>query len=112
MSKDEDGDPFNDPEWLAYAEDVKARLVPMVKDSALTMALYSGGDPDPKQAIEFGYMVLLDKPIILTVTPGAKVPDKVARVADEIVEADFDDAEGTAVRIREASERVAKKLGL
>lgn len=105
-------DPFQDPAWLEYAEDVKKRLVPMVKGSPLTMALYSGGDPDPKQAIEFGYMILLNKPIILTVTPGATVPDKVARVADEIVEADFDDPEGTSKRIQEACARVAEKFGL
>lgn len=107
-----DPDPFQDPAWHAFAEDVKDRLVPMIKDSSLSMALYTGGDPDPKQAIEIGYMVLLDKPIILTVAPGAQVPEKVARVADEIVEVNFDDPEDTALRIRAACDRVAEKRGL
>lgn len=102
-------DPFDDPEWKQYAEHVKKNLIPMIKKSAISVALFSGGDPDPKQAIELGYMILLDKPIIVSVLRGAKVPDNLVRVADEIVEADFDDPEGTAFRLRAAVKRVVDK---
>jgi nucleoside 2-deoxyribosyltransferase len=104
-------DPFDDPEWLAYADHVRESLIPMVKNSALSVAMFGTGDPDPKQAIEIGYMVLLDKPIIVTVMPGAKVPNKLARVADEIVEA-ADDPATTSMRLKAAIKRVAEKRGL
>lgn len=95
-------DPFTDPEWLAYAAHVRNELIPMIKESAVTMAMVTGSDPDPKQAVELGYMIMLDKPIITAVTPGAKLPNKLAVVSDAIIEIDMDDPEGTATRIREA----------
>lgn len=95
-------DPFQDPQWLAYAERARRELIPMIKGSAVTMAMVSGSDPEPRQAMETGYMILLDKPIITVVTPGAKVPNKLAMVSDAIVEADFDKPEEMARRIRDA----------
>ena len=109
---DDDEDPFDDPQWKAFADDVKTELVPKLKSSALSIALYSGGDPDPKQAIELGYMVLLDKPIIIAVLPGSVVPNNLMKVADEIVEVDFDDVVKTGERIKAATIRVAKARGL
>lgn len=108
----DDDDPFKDPAWEAFAEQVREELVPKVKDSALSVALYTGGDPDPKQAIEIGYMVLLNKPIIVAVTPGAVVPENLMRVADDVVEVNMDDTAGTAQRLKEATLRVAEKRGL
>lgn len=70
-------------EWLDRAN---RELRPLVDGSAFTIALHGGGEPDAKQAVELGFMILLDKPVILAVTPGATVPDHLARVADEIVE--------------------------
>lgn len=99
-------DPFEGPEWERYAEDVKKNLIPRIKDSTCSMALFSGGDPDPKQAIELGYMFLLDKPIIAVVIPGAKVPDKLVRVADAIVEADPSQPEKASAAIAEALKRL------
>lgn len=95
-------DPFEDPEWLAYAERVKRELIPKIKESAVTMSMVTGSDPDPKMAMETGYMVLLDKPIITVVTPGVKVPNKLAMISDVIVEADLDRPEEAARRIQEA----------
>lgn len=84
-------DPFDSPEVRAFLERAGRELAPKVRDSAVTMALWSG-DPDPKQAIEFGYMVLLDKPIVIVVIRGAKVPEKVVKVADAIIEWSDDQA--------------------
>lgn len=107
-----DDDPFEDPQWLEFAESVRTDLIPKVKGSALSVALFTGGDPDPKQAIELGYMVLLDKPIIIAVVPGAVVPNNLVRVADEIVEVNFGDPVKASEAIRAATERVAIKRGL
>lgn len=91
MSKpDGSDDPFQDPGWLAYAKHARETLEPMVRDSSVAIAV-SDGRIDPKMAMEMGYMVMLDKPIIALVAPGSKVPNKLAIVADEIVEGTIDD---------------------
>ena len=79
--------PFEDPQWKEYAAHVRETLIPMIKDSAVTLSLVpSDNVPDPKFAVELGYMIMLDKPIIAIVNPGSKVPLKLVKVADEIVE--------------------------
>lgn len=108
MSGDSDSDPFDDPAWQRYAKQAREKLAPMIKDSAITVSVYSGGDPDPRMAIELGYMILLDKPIIAVVTPGAEVPGKLAIVADEIVELALDDP-SFATRLQDAMTRVMTK---
>lgn len=80
-----DPDPWQDPGWLEYAEYAREEMLPMLKGASITLA-FLNGEPDPKQACELGYMVLLDKPILAVVQPGVKVPDKLIRIADEIVE--------------------------
>lgn len=95
-------DPFEDPQWHDYAERVKRELVPKMRDSSIAVSMCTDSEPDPKLAIETGYMILLDKPIITVVTPGATVPRKLAMVSDVIVEADLDRPEETARKIREA----------
>jgi hypothetical protein len=101
-------DPFEDPGWKAYAKHARETLEPMVKDSAVAMSLYTG-KIDPKMAMETGYMVLLDKPIIAIVSPGVKVPRKLAMIADEIVEGELGDP-GFEERMKAALDRVTRRL--
>lgn len=101
-------DPFDDPVWEAYAKKAREQLAPMMADSAIAVSVYDGGEVDPKMAIETGYMVLMDKPIIAVVTPGCKVPGKLALVADEIVELSLDDG-SFPERLQAAMARVAAK---
>lgn len=100
-------DPFDSPEWREYARSAREELVPKIADSAVAVSLYNG-TLDPKMAIETGYMILMDKPIIAIVTPGAKVPRKLALVADEIVELALDDP-SFQERLGAAVLRVANK---
>ena len=83
-------DPFDSPEWKEMARAAREELSPMVESSAVAVSLYDG-TIDPKMAIETGYMILLDKPIIAIVSPGAKVPNKLVLVADEIIEGNLGD---------------------
>jgi nucleoside 2-deoxyribosyltransferase len=102
-------DPWEDPGWLEYAKHDQEEMLPMLKGSAITLALL-GGDVDAKQACELGFMIMLDKPIIAVVVAGAKVPDKLIRVADEIVEgADMNDPDFQK-RLTDAITRVQAKL--
>jgi hypothetical protein len=90
--KKPDDDPFHGPEWDAYCTHVREELIPMITDSAVTVSLVpSNGKPDVKFAVELGFMIMLDKPIIAVVPPGTKVPLKLVKVADEIVEGDISD---------------------
>jgi hypothetical protein len=101
-------DPFDDPGWQEYAAQARETLEPMVKDSAVCMSLYTG-KVDPKMAMETGYMILHDKPIIAIVTRGAKVPLKFAKVCDEIVEGEITDPDFQE-RMVAAMDRVMKRL--
>jgi nucleoside 2-deoxyribosyltransferase len=100
-----DRDPFANPKWERYAERVRRELIPMINDSAVTLSLVPSGKTDVKFAIELGFMIMLDKPIIAVVTPGTKVPAKLIAVADEIVEGEISDPDFQE-RLRAAIMRV------
>lgn len=98
------GDPFDDPEWKALARRAREKLQPMVEDSEVAVSIYNG-TVDPKLAIETGYMILLDKPIIVVVSPGCEMPNKLVLVADEIIEGTLDDPT-LPYRLKAAMKRV------
>lgn len=89
-------DPFKTPQFRAYEKKVKKELIPMIEDSAVCLSLVPPDEDgevavDVKFAVELGFMIMLDKPIIAIVSPGRRVPNKLAIVADEIVEGDVGD---------------------
>lgn len=96
--------PFSGKDWEAFADDALAELVPKLRDSFCMVSLVP---PEPdrtdvKFALELGFSIMLDKPIIAVVGRGALVPGKLIAVADEIVEGDvgdpdFQDRFGAAV---------------
>jgi hypothetical protein len=45
------------------------------------------GQTDVKFAVELGFSIMLDKPIIAVVMAGTQVPAKLLKIADEIIEA-------------------------
>lgn len=101
-------DPWQDPAWLHYAKHAQEEMLPMLKGSEITIAMVNS-EVDPKMACELGYMIMLDKPILVIVSAGMKVPDKLIRVADEIVEgADMNDPE-FRVRLTDALRRMQAK---
>jgi hypothetical protein len=75
------------------------------------VALVSGGEPDAKQAVEIGFMMLLDKPLIIAVTPGSVVPEKLARAADAIVEVDLLDPAAGQQAIQRAIDEILEREG-
>lgn len=74
------------PEAQAWARRMLDELVPMIDESAVTISIVPKGPSDIKFAVELGLSVMLDKPIVALVFPGTRVPAKLARVVDEIVE--------------------------
>jgi hypothetical protein len=100
------GDVFDDPEVQAWARRAAAELVPMLRDSAATVSIVPAGETDVKFAVELGFSIMLGKPIILAVTPGMQVPDKLLAVADAVVEIGEHPTPDDARRIQAAVERV------
>jgi hypothetical protein len=100
----------NDPEFNEWAARVKRELVPKLEDSACTISLVPEGETDVKFAVELGLSIMLDKPIILVVRPGTKVPAKLALVAADIVEvSDWQDTLAVSLKIGEAIGRLVDK---
>jgi hypothetical protein len=97
----------NDPQFIAWAKRVKEELVPKIDSSACTISLVPEGEVDVKFAVELGLSIMLDKPIIVVVRPGTKVPDKLALVAADIVEVkNWEDIVGVSLSISEAIGRL------
>jgi nucleoside 2-deoxyribosyltransferase len=86
----------NEPEFREWAKRVRTELIPKLEDSALNVSLVPADGTDVKFAVELGFSIMLDKPIIAVVEPGSKVPEKLVRVADRIVEADLHSKDGQA----------------
>jgi hypothetical protein len=97
---------LDDPDAEAWARHVVDELVPMVQGSAVTISLVPTGDTDVKFAVELGVSIMLDKPIILIVSPGMRIPAKLAQVADEIVEVGDLLSQAGARQVRAAVARV------
>jgi hypothetical protein len=98
-------DPFDSLEFQDYARHVRDELIPRLDQSALSISLVPEGVGDVKFAVELGLSIMMDKPIIAVVTPGVQVPQKLALVADEIIEGGLDDPT-TLARLNEAIDRI------
>jgi nucleoside 2-deoxyribosyltransferase len=80
----------DDPKVQAWARRVLKDLVPMISDSDCTISLVPHGESDVKFAVELGFSIMLDKPIIAVVDPGQQVPARMLRVVEEVVEGPVD----------------------
>jgi hypothetical protein len=90
---------FDDAELKAWLEEMEERNFPAIRKAAFSVALL--GEPSPSLCLQFGAMVLLDKPIIVLKRPNQAIPTNVKRVASAIVEGDPLDP-GTQERLRQA----------
>lgn len=63
-------------------------LVPKLASSSYVVALDPGPNVDPQQALELGYAVLLDKPIIVVVQAGRadEVNPGLRRIAHSVIQ--------------------------
>jgi hypothetical protein len=77
-------------EWDQFVDHFRRDALAKMTDSAFVASLVPSGEFDVKFALETGAAVLLGKPILAIVMPGAEVPGKLGLVADVVVEADLD----------------------
>ena len=101
-------DPFEGAEWRDYADRVRRELVPKIGESAYVMSLVPSGETDVKFAVELGLSIMMDKPIIAVVRPGVHVPNKLAQIADAILE-DTGDPEVLSRRLLEAMREIEER---
>jgi hypothetical protein len=77
-------DLWDDPDVKAWLESAARDMLPKMKNSAMSIAIFSG-KVDPKFCLEIGAAILYDKPIILLVTEDAQLSPALQRVAAAIV---------------------------
>jgi len=102
----EELEPDERKEWDEFVAHFRRNALEGMVDSAFVASLVPKGDFDVKFALETGAAILLGKPIIAIVMPGAEVPGKLGLVADIVVEADLDTEAG-----REAIAKAMKEMG-
>ena len=83
-------------QWEAFVKHAREQTVAKMSDSAFVTSIVTGGEPDIKFALETGLALLLDKPIVLLVVHGARIPPKLRAIADGIIEVDDLDTEAGA----------------
>lgn len=100
---------WEDPDIKGFLDEASQAVPPLLDHCSVAASLLpSDGVPDAKIAVEIGYILLMNKPLILLVAPGTEVPTGLARAADEIVE--FSGPNRDSVdRLQQAMSRIAAK---
>lgn len=98
------------PEFEKFAQRVREELVPGIEGSNIFVSITpsSPDKVDVKFALELGLAIMFDKPIVACIQPGAKVPEKLARVVEKFVELDLNDPT-QHVRLNEAIAEMMEK---
>src|SRR5262245_35891141 len=81
MSKPKD-EILDNPGFKEFARQFREDVLPKLKQSAHFVAIgpAEGSDADVKMAVELGFAILLDKPIIVLKSRGRTVADKLLRI--------------------------------
>lgn len=90
--------------WVGHHREATLR---QMNDSAIVMSLAppQEWEIDLNQALEIGLCLLLDKPLLVVAWTDRELPEKLRRVADEVVFADIDTEEGKQL-VAEAVKRL------
>lgn len=100
--------PYDDDGFKRWADDMRKRLIPKMKDSANILMIapnLSETKFDIQFAVQIGAAILLEKPLILVVGVGRVVPPKLLAIADKIVNVDFNDMNDAGMQ-----EQIARAL--
>lgn len=96
-------------EFKTFAEDWFNRVLPHMKETALVMTVApEDGVADVKIAVEIGFSILLDKPLIVVAPEGRHVAERLLRIADHVITGDITTDAGRE-KIGKALERIMKQ---
>lgn len=94
-------------EWEEFVSHCSDELQPKLEQSGFVMSLVPDPDKiDVKFAVETGMAILMDKPIVIIAVPGTPIPEKLRKVADEVLVIDIRSEEGQ----REVARVVARMM--
>lgn len=97
-------------EWERFVDHFRKDTLQKMSESAFVASIVPNQEKfDVKFALETGAAILLGKPIVAIVMPGAELPGKLALVADEVVRADIDTEEGKR-EVMEAINRTVERV--
>jgi|SRR5215831_7548339 len=104
--------PDGDPSFERWKAHVLKNLIPKIDGSNIFVSLTPGDrfKTDVKFAVELGFAIMYNKPIIAVVPPGTQVPEKLVRVADKIVELDLN-TEDSRSRLIQAIKEMLREQG-
>lgn len=100
-----------DREDEAWARRVLRELVPKIEEAQCNVSLVPDGPPDVKFAVELGLSVMMDKPIVLVVRPGVRVPAKLLALADVVLAGDISSREEAEALERRLGEYLVRRFG-
>lgn len=81
-----------DRAWADFSDAFRTEVLPKLLSSGGSLSVFSGPDDISVQgATEVGYTLLLGRPLILVVTPGVSVPQRLRAVAHVVLD-DWDAA--------------------
>jgi hypothetical protein len=96
--------------WEEFVRHFRHDALEKIDSSAFVTSLVPSEEKvDVKFAVELGAAIMLDKPILAVLAPGAKMPKKLHEVVDAYVYADVDTDQGRRViaqAIHEFKERI------
>lgn len=107
------GLPADDPTVVTWARTVLEGMVPRMESSEAAITVVpSGGVKDVKDVLywtELGAMICLDKPIIIVAMPDVDIPERLRRVADEVVYLPYGVSPEASALLRQAIDRVHQR---
>jgi hypothetical protein len=102
-------DLLNTPEAKEFLFHAEMEMFPKLEASAMSMVVCDGRH-DAAMAVQLGAMLLMDKPLIVVVVKGAKVPAKLRMIADEVVEVEGISGEQDQQALVQAVHRMKERL--
>jgi nucleoside 2-deoxyribosyltransferase len=102
-------EPADRDQWEAFVAHARREALEKIADSAFVVQLVAE-EPDVKVAVELGFAILLDKPLLAVVMPHSRPSAKLLAIADEVVEADVDTEAGRA-KVAAAIDRLMSEVG-
>jgi hypothetical protein len=76
---------FSSPDWDRFVKDATDNMLPKLSLSGVGLVLVPDSKTDVKSAVQPGFMVTRDKPVLADIEPRVQVPDKLRAVAEAIV---------------------------
>ena len=78
-------------QWERFVRHARRDAVPKIEGSAFVMSLVPrSGEADVKFAVELGFGIMHNKPIVLLSMPGVEIPPGLRRIAHHVIELEND----------------------